>query len=489
MGGQGETEETEPWQLFITGCLFGWKRKDGSRRFRMAYCELPRKNGKSTLAAAIGLYLAFADGEAGAEVYTAATKRDQARIVHSEAIRMVKKSPELRGVIKIHRDSLTMPLNESRYIPLGADADTLDGLNVSGAIVDELHAHKTRALLDVLDTATGSRRQPLIFIITTAGFDKLSVCWSCHENAESVLRGTVEQDDFFAFIATTDPGDSWEEAESWAKANPNFGISVKADDLARKAKRAKTLPSALNNFLRLHLNVWTEQETRWLQMEWWAKGSAPKIVWDRMRGRRCFGGLDLATRIDLAALVLAFPLGARVALKPYFWIPSEVAEERERDQHLTYRLWAERGFVEITDGAVIDLEYIQERIKEESLIYQIEHVCYDPWNATQLAVNVAASGTKMIEFAQTLRNFNEPAKLFESLLREQKVLHNGNPVLAWQAENVEVITDRSGNIRPVKPEHGSRKKVDGIVAGVMAVSGLISDPGESVYESRGIEVI
>ena len=260
----------EGWQALLLWSLFGWMQKDGLRRFRTAYIEIARKNGKSTLAAGIGLYLLDADGEPGAEVYTAATKRDQARIVHGEAIRMRDASRSLSARIQKFKDNLSVPSTASKYEPLGRDADSLDGLNVHGAIVDELHAHKNREMWDVLDTATGSRRQPLILGITTAGYDRKSVCWELHEYTEKVLSRVIEDDRHFGVVYGLDEGDAWEDEENWRKANPNLGVSKKWDDMRRKAARAKEAPAALNAFLRLELNVWTQVEKRWLDPEDWA---------------------------------------------------------------------------------------------------------------------------------------------------------------------------------------------------------------------------
>ncbi len=261
----------ESWQRFIVGSLFGWFGADGTRRFRTAYDEVPRKNGKSTLAAGIALYLFAADGEPGPEVYSAATKRAQARIVWNEAASMVKASPFLQKRIGVYpgKGNMTITANRAMFEPLGADADTLDGLNIHGAIVDELHAHKKRGMWDVLETATGSRRQSLIFGITTAGFDRNSICWEQREYAERVLRNVIEDDTYFAYIATIDPGDDWQDEQTWAKANPNLGISVKINDLRRKALKAKEMPAAQNAFMRLHLNIWTSQYARWMSMDVW----------------------------------------------------------------------------------------------------------------------------------------------------------------------------------------------------------------------------
>lgn len=282
----GQVVRLEPWQMFVLWVLFGWKRADGLRRFRTAYLEVARKNGKSTLASGVGLYLLDADGEPGAEIYTAATKRDQARITHSEATRMVKASPFLRRRIRAFKDNLHVESTASKFEPLGRDADSMDGLNIHGAIVDEIHAHRTRDVWDVLETATGARRQSLMFGITTAGFNRQSLCWELHEYTQKVLDRIIDDETFFGVIYTIDEGDDWRDERAWAKANPNLGVSVKIDDLRRKALKAQEMPSALNSFLRLHLNVWTQAEKKWLDPERW-RACAGHVDESGLRGRRC----------------------------------------------------------------------------------------------------------------------------------------------------------------------------------------------------------
>jgi len=289
----GQSFVLSSWQQFITWCLFGWKRADGYRRFRTAYIEVPRKNGKTTWLAGVGLYLLIADGESGAEVYSAATMRDQAKLSWGEAARM-SNSPALSRMVRLYRSSSTLVVEQtsSKFAPLGADADTLDGLNVHGALIDELHAHKSRAVIDVLDTATGARRQPLIVEITTAGNDQNSVCYEHHDYTRRVLDGTVLDDTWFGFVSTIDEDDSWDDPAAWAKANPNLGISVKLDDLARKCERAKKLPAAQNAFRRLHLCQWTQQVDRWIDLSLW-DDNAGKVAEERFSGRICYGGLYL----------------------------------------------------------------------------------------------------------------------------------------------------------------------------------------------------
>ncbi len=296
------------WQAFVVSCVFGWMRADGERRFRQVYEEMSRKQGKSTKLAGIGLYGLVADGEPGAEIYTAATKRDQARISHSEAVRMVKASPMLSSRVRTFRDNLHIVGTASKFEPLGADSDTLDGLNVHMGLIDELHAHKSRGMYDILETATAARRQPLIWEVTTAGFDRNTICWEHHEHSIKVLEGSVEDDEWFAYIAALDEDDDWTDESVWVKANPNLGVSVKIEKLRSGCRKAHESLAYRNTFLRLHLNVWTQQSTKWIDMDVWEDNGQEVFSEADLSGLPCWGGLDLASNRDIAALVLVFPM-------------------------------------------------------------------------------------------------------------------------------------------------------------------------------------
>ncbi|MBI3357923.1 MAG: terminase large subunit, partial [Nitrospirae bacterium] len=346
----GQPFKLEPWETFIVWVLFGWMNKEGVRRFRTAYVEVARKNGKSTAGAGIGIKLAFADNEQGAEVYSVATKKDQAIIVHSEAMRMVKASPELLDSITPMKNSLSCAERNQKYEPLGADEDTLDGLNVHGAIVDELHAHKNRAVYDLMSTGTGARRQPLLFAITTAGTDQTdaSVCWEQHVYAAQILRGIISDDKYFGFICAMDDKDDWQNERNWYKANPNLGVSKKLDYMRDSAKKAAKMPGFLNTFLRLDLNRWTQQSTHWIDMLLWDQNAGRPMMETALHGRLCFAGLDLSSVSDLTALILLFPdLVDRdaVNLVCRFWCP----EARLSDEHNRYRdqyqAWARDGWL------------------------------------------------------------------------------------------------------------------------------------------------
>jgi phage terminase large subunit-like protein len=350
-----------PWEQAYLWVLFGWKRKNGNRRFRTSYLEVARKNGKSTLAAGVALYLLDADGEDGAEVYSAATKRDQAKIVHGEAARMVRSSAPLKKYLTVHRDTIHALDTNSKFEPLSSDFNSLDGLNIHGAIVDEVHAHKTRDLWDILETATGARRQPLMFAITTAGVSRESVCRELHDYTEKILEGSLKDDSFCGIIYTLDEGDDWTDERVWIKANPNLKESVKLDDLKDKARKAKEAPSALNAFLRLHMNMWTQGETRWIDPDVWNACNGRTDI-EFLKNEPCYGGLDLSSTTDITAFVLKFPNTGDVL--PWFWIPEDEMEKRERRDRVPFSSWVRMGFVEATPGNVIDYDW-----------HSFEHMC------------------------------------------------------------------------------------------------------------------
>lgn len=480
----GKALQLEPWQSFIIGSVFGWYRDDGTRRFRDAYNEICRKNGKSTIAAGVGLYLAFFDNEPGAEVYSAATKRDQAKIVWGEAKRMVGGSPLIRqSGIRSLSNNLNDPASNSKFEPLGADDDSMDGLNIHGCIVDELHAHKNRKVWDVLDTAMGSRRQPLTFVITTAGFDRNSVCWEQHDYAEKVLDGTVHDDGFFAFIASIDQGDDWTDPSVWPKANPNLGVSVKPDYIAAKVEKAKQVPGQVNAVRRLHMGEWTESASRWLNIEAWDEAGEPFDA-DELEGEDCYVALDLSSRLDTTSAAAWFP--AQKKLLIWYWVPEEGIEERTLRDRVPYQRWIDEGYIEATDGNAVDYDTIRTRMGEIAARFHILKVGIDPWNAQQLSTQLAGDGFDIVEVRQGYASLSDASKELEKLVVERKARHGGNPVLRWQASNVVIQTDAAGNIKPAKDK--SRERIDGVVAFIMAIFLSLRDvdSGPSVYEERGM---
>ena len=468
--------------------LFGWKRQDGSRRYRTAYIEIPRKNGKSSLAAGIALYLLFADGEYGAEVYSAAADRDQAHIVFDLAKQMAQASPALVKIAEIYKRSMVYTETMSSYKVLSADAFTKHGLNASGVVVDELHAQPTRDLVDVLETSTGARRQPLTVFITTAGYDRESICWEKHDYADRLLRGVIEDDSYFAYIVAASEEDDWLERSIWQKANPGFGVTVKEDYLEEQARKAELVPAYQNTFRRLHLNQWTQQESRWLDMNAWDVCATP-VNAKLLEGAECYGGLDLASSSDIASFVLDFPNekgeDERHVWLPFFWIPEENMIERARKDRVPYDAWVRDGLMFATPGNVIDYAFIIRHIEDLGLRYNIREIAFDRWGAFQVSQQLEGLGFTMVGFGQGFASMSAPTKDLLRLVLDGKLSHGGNKILRWMADNLVVSTDPAGNVKPNKQK--SREKIDGIVAGVMALDRAVRhETSGSVYEERGI---
>ncbi len=516
----GRRVQLEPWQQFVIWSLFGWRRADGTRRFRTGYLEVARKNGKTTMAAGVGLLLMVADGEPGAEIYSAATKRDQARISFRDATEMVRQSPQLRQRIGKVRDNLHSFETSSKFEPLGRDADSTDGLNVHGVIADELHAWKTRDLWDKLETATGSRRQPLMFAITTAGYDRQSLCFQFHDYAEKVAAGIVKDDSFFGLIYTLDgpkldedgneiaPADNWEDESVWVKANPNLGVSKKWDDMRRKAGRAKQMPAALNAFLRLELNVWTQAESRWIDPARWAACShvPPGLAVEpttpfaeilahmeaALRGRKCYGALDLSSNIDISAWVMVFPPESEDEpywILPRFFIPEDNILERVRRDRVPYDAWLRAGLLTATPGNVIDYDWIVAQIDEDARRYDVAEIGFDRWGATKIQTQLMALGGDdwIIPIGQGFASMSPPMKELEKLILGRNLGHGGHPVLAWMADNLVATQDAAGNLKPDKGR--SREKIDGMVALVMGIDRATRYGGVSKYETEELLVL
>lgn len=473
----GQRIKLEAWQAFVRGSAFGWVRKDGLRRFRVVYEEVARKNGKSTSAAAVALKCLVADGEPGADIYSAATKKDQAKIVFDEARRMVMKSEDLQRLVSVYRASLAVDTTLSHFSPLSADERTLDGLNPHAVIIDELHKHKNRAVLDVLDTAMGSRRQPLLWIITTAGDDNPESVYAQERTyAENVVSGNFVDDEWLIYIATLDPEDRWDDPAVWVKANPNLGVSVKKDDLLRQCRAAKNNPARQIEFKRLRCNLRTASSTQLITGALWDENGLSPFDPAELAGRRCFCGLDLSSKVDLSAWVKVFQPqeeGERWKVVCRFWMPAETVDAKSDRDQVQYRRWIANGLIEPTQGNIIDHTEIQAAILEDARIYDIASVAYDPWNATQLAVALQGDGIPMHDFVQGIRSFTAPTKELMAWLLANKIDHGGNPVLRWMALNMRVQTDKNDNWMPHKKL--SIGRVDGVVALIMAIGRSMGD--------------
>ena len=489
----------EEWQKRLLRIAFGWMRSDGTRRFRTVYIEIPRKNGKSELTGGVGLYLLVADGENGAEIYSVATKRDQAKIVWGAAEAMVKQSPALRKYVKAYKNNLSCARLGSKFEPLSSESKTQDGLNASAGLTDEAHAHQDRHLYDVVATSMGSRRQPINWVITTAGiYNPETIGWELHERAMHVLEGVIEDDSFFAFIAAADEEDDWEKPETWMKANPNYGVSVKPDYFKEQYARAATTPSFLNTFLRYHLNRWTQQRDRWIPIEKW--NACDRVVDEAaLEGERCFAALDLSSKIDITSLTLCFPrpLTKHNAPREYdfvfrFWCPVESIMRRSKEDRVPYDAWTRDGWIVATPGNVVDYSFPIAELEDFSKRFKIEECAYDPWNATATAVQLQEKGLVMVEFGQGFKSMSEPTKELEKLVIANQIAHMTprgiNPVMRWMVANVAVKRDPADNLKPDKSSAIGR--IDGVVSSIMSLGRALVKPDEtSTYETNELFVL
>ena len=482
----GKRFELEPWQMFIVWVLFGWKRLDGSRRFRYAYVEVARKNGKTTFAAALSLYMMVLDGEDGAEIYTAATKRDQAKICWTEARNMVGKSPALSNKIARFQSALTMESTLSKMEPLAADSDKLDGLNPHFAVVDEYHAHKTDMLYNVLMSATGARRQPMIFTITTAGFDKTSPCFLMRRTYIDVLLGIKKQENTFVMIYSADEGDDWKDPKTWAKSNPNMGISISAEYLEEEFKSALNRGGSEEvNFKTKNLNQWVDAPTVWIQDEKVRKCSNGTTDADLV-GQTCYAGLDLASHVDINALALYFP--ELKAIKLYYWIPE--AKMEENADRVDYKTWAAEGRIFVTEGNVIDIDAQVEKITEIIRGVNCRNIAFDPakaYHGTVQGLQKAGLNNLLDEFNQSIKTMSAPTRELQRLVESAEVDLMDDPVLRWMFRNAVAVTDANDNIKLHKAK--SQNKIDGLTAIINAIGGYMSGAKPEPYKDSDLKIL
>ena len=448
--------------------LFGWKNEDGTRKYRTAFVFLPRKNGKSTLAAAIILTLLYLDNEFGAEYYSAANDREQASLVFECAKSMIENNPKLLNYVDIFKKSIVYNAQGSFYKSLSSETSTKHGFNVSGAIYDELHAMRddgTENLWQVLETATGARRSPIMIAITTAGFDKYSACYKLYDYAKRVLEGSIKDEQFLPVIFEADPDDDIQDPKTWAKANPGLDVSLKRSYMEREATKAMNQPSYENIFRRLHLNQWTTSETRWLN-------DADILACDEtiseeiLKNNVCYGGLDLASVRDLTSLVLAWRIGEKIIFKHWTFIPEDKFEGRSGGKdRVNYMDWHE--FLEVTPGNVTDYNFVKAKILELKDIYNIQSIAFDRWNSSQLVLELIELGVKMSPFGMGYKSLSPAAKEIESKILERNFIYFNDPVIRWQFGNVQLMTDPAGNIKPAKDK--SIDKIDTIMAACMAI--------------------
>lgn len=474
----------EDWQKDIIGGIFGAEDASGFRQVRTAMLGIPRKNGKSTLGAALALYLLIGDGEAGAEVYSAAADRDQARIVFGMAAEMVRAGP-LSKVAKARRNWIEVPSRGSIYRALSADAPTKHGLNPHAIIFDELHAQPNRELWDVLTSGQAARRQPLTLAITTAGFDRETICYEQYDYGRKVEAGIVDDPSFYFRWWGPPEGGQWDDPETWATANPNFGVSVSPGFLESEAKKAKHQPARQNAFRRLYLNEWTQSETRWLDLGAW-DATAGMVDEDSLAGRRCFGGLDLSTTTDLTALCWDFPAddGSHTAIWR-FWLPEDRLADLDKRTAGLGSVWVRDGWLEVTPGNVLDYSAVTAQIDRDAQRFQVDRLSFDRWGSAVFAQMLKDDGMEVAQMGQGFASMSAPTKELERLVLDRKYIHGGNPVMRWMVDNVVVRQDPAGNLKPDKER--STEKIDGVVAAVMALDAAARNPVRtSVYETRGL---
>ena len=499
----------EGWQCFLLTTVFGWRRKDtGGRRFRRAYIEVPRGNAKSTLSSGVALYALALDGEQGAEVYSAATTRDQARITYGDAFDMLRKRPEFAAKMGfslpktkltsspiLHRDSF------SKFVPLSRESSNLDGLNPHVVVIDELHAHKTRDVYDVIETATAKRNSSLLWCITTAGTDTSGICYEVRGFACKVLSGVNQDESQFGIIYSVDEDDDWTDPAVWRKANPNWGISVQAEVFEQLAAKAMAQVSAQNNFKTKHLCQWTNAAVQWMDMRAWERAAEPDLDAEDFRDDPLYVGMDLATKTDIASKARVF-IRWRPIWRPgcesheaagEFECPTCYPEDAEQEAHYylfcqhflpesaiqdgrnsQYQGWQIEGWLTQTPGDVLDFSAVRDSVVEDLEAYNLRQCAYDPWQSAQLAQELEARGVRMVEIRATVQNFSAPMKEFEALVLSRRLHHNADPVMRWMVSNVVCFRDAKENIYPRKEQINN--KIDGVVASIMALSRALTEP-------------
>jgi phage terminase large subunit-like protein len=471
----------EDWQVFIEFQLFGWVHQvTGLRRFLRDYEEIARKNAKSTRLAGRQLYLAFADDEPGAHCYSAATTGEQAREVFDVSRNMALREPEFlaRFGVEVGKHDITAPSTASSYKPLNAEGSTLDGLNIHGGCVDELHAHKTRTVWDVLDTATGARSQAMLSAITTAGSDRAGICYELRTYTVKVLEGVHTDDRWFGIIFTTDEGDDWRDPKCWRKANPNLGVSVKMDVLEAACRKAMAMPSAVGNFLTKHLNVWVNADSAWMDMLAWDRCANPDLTIENLAHLPAWVPLDLASKVDIAAAPVLFHDEEHdryyLISRGRFWLPERAVEIGANSQ---YDGWVRSGYLVATPGEVTDYDAIEEQLRDDRRMLQdLREIPFDPFQATQLSSHMLAEGLPMVEMRPTVLAMSEPMKQLEALVLQgpSKFQHDGSPAMTWMVSNVVCHRDTKDNIYPRKER--VEAKIDGPVAVIMGL-GRAMAPG------------
>jgi phage terminase large subunit-like protein len=491
----GKPFELIDWQEQIIRDIFGTLKPNGYRQFNTAYVEIPKKQGKSELAAAVALLLTCGDGEERAEVYGCAADRQQATIVFDVAADMVRMCPALSKRVKIlasQKRIIYTPTN-SFYQVLSAEAYSKHGFNIHGVVFDELHTQPNRKLFDVMTKGSGdARMQPLYFLITTAGTDTHSICYETHQKAKDILEGRKIDPTFYPVIYGADEADDWTDPKVWKKANPSLNITVGIDKVEAACESAKQNPGEENSFRQLRLNQWVKQAVRWMPMDRW-DACAFLVSEDGLEGRVCYGGLDLSSTTDITAFVLVFPPldeEDKYCILPYFWVPEETLELRVRRDHVPYDVWERQGKLMTTEGNVVHYGYIEKFIERLGERFNIREIAFDRWGAVQMVQNLEGMGFTVVPFGQGFKDMSPPTKELMKLVLEQMVAHGGHPVLRWMMDNIFIRTDPAGNIKADKEK--STEKIDGAVAAIMGLDRAIrcgNMSSESVYDTRGLLIL
>jgi phage terminase large subunit-like protein len=483
----------EEWQKRYILKLFGTYNEQGLRQYRTSYVQIPRKNGKSNLAAAIALAVFFVVREQGAEIYCCASSRDQAKIVFDVMKQMIRNSPLLMRECQIFQNSITLNNSNSFLKAVAAEAGTLHGANASCVIYDELHTAKNRELWDVMATSMGARRDPLMIAITTAGvFDSNSVCWELYSYSKKVEEGVIEDPTFLPLVFEADLDDDIHDPETWKKANPNFGISIKPEYFEKMSREARSLPSAETAFRQLHLNQWVNSLSGWISDDEW-QNSAGDIDHDDLRGRRCFAGLDLAAVEDVTAFVMVFPMDdGSVKVVPKLWVSQAAVERRRPQKGGSYDAFVSSGELTVTDGNSTDYEVIRDYILECAEVYDLQSIAFDRWNSNSLVQQLTESGISMDPFGQGFMSMSAPIKNAEVLVKKKKLHHGGHKMLRWMVANVVTKKDDAENVKFSKAKAGD--KIDGVVAMIMALGEMMTidgrdETGPSTYEAHGIRLL
>jgi phage terminase large subunit-like protein len=505
----GQPFKLMPWQRKPLEKFFGTLKADGTRQYRTLYEEIPRKNGKTEQGAGVGLYLLVGDNEPGAQIYSCAGDRGQASLIYNAAAPMVRQSPALwdqqggRLTIVDSQKRIVYHEQNSFYQVLSAEAYSKHGLNVHGNLFDELHTQPDRHLWDVMRTGSGARRQPVTMVMTTAGFDRNSIAWEIHDYACKVRDGIIDDPTFLPVIYAAPDKADWTSETVWKKCNPALGVFRSIEDMRIMCRQAQEMPAFEMTFRRLYLNQWVNSVKRWLPIYKWDACNEP-VDPETLKGRPCYGGLDLSSTIDLTALVLVFPRDdGGYDILPYFWIPEDTAAEAERRDHVPYREWARHGFLNLTPGNVIDYGFVRHLLRDIRAQFNLRELAYDDWNIDQLVQNLedeegfvsgtdknTSDGPVLVPFRQGYKSLSPPTKELMTLTLQKKLRHGGHPVLRWNADNLVVKTDEAGNIKPDKAK--ATQKIDGMVALIMALDRAIKhkgDNGPSIYETRGVITI